>query len=353
MPGLPTSLDRIVEKAMAKEPSDRYGTALDMANELSAVRAKLSGPSYPASVSLSASVTTAIEMAKKTERGRSRNFAFAGGGAVAALLLLIGWSQMVKLRGPSTAAAEPAAAVTSSPSSQSVQGATVAANPATQSAGASTASAPPLPADPQSQQSSASEPASRGTRSTRAVTPPKVAAPRVTSQRTPPKPAPQQHVVSTPATTTQAPAQNPVVQQQQPVITQPAAVVVQRPPEPKPQEAAPPPAAPTPATKEDLTPIVEAYARAIESKDIGAIRRVYPGLTADQARNWTQFFQAARNINVTFRIANVDATGTSADARLVGTYDFLSSDNRTEHQPEAVTATFHRENGAWRLVAIR
>src|SRR6267142_4876635 len=50
MPGLPPALDRIVEKALAKEPTDRYASPPDMANDLSNVRAKLSGPSYPASI---------------------------------------------------------------------------------------------------------------------------------------------------------------------------------------------------------------------------------------------------------------------------------------------------------------
>src|SRR5256885_2878073 len=108
MPGLPPALDRIVEKAMAKEPADRYSSALEMANELSAVRAKLSGPAYPESVSLTASVSSAIEMARKKTRNRTRAFAFAGGGALAAGLLLVPWSQFAKLRSPSAAAGQPA-----------------------------------------------------------------------------------------------------------------------------------------------------------------------------------------------------------------------------------------------------
>src|SRR6266480_7175080 len=75
MPGLPPALDRIVQKAMAKEPSGRYSSALDMANDLSAVRAQLSGPSYPASISLSASVANAIEQSKSISRKRMRNAA--------------------------------------------------------------------------------------------------------------------------------------------------------------------------------------------------------------------------------------------------------------------------------------
>lgn len=352
MPGLPASLDRIVEKAMAKEPSDRYASALEMANELSAVRSKLSGPSYPASVSLSASVSSAIELAARYKRNRSRNLAFAGGGAIAAVLIFVAWSQLAKLRSPSTVAVAQPAAVTTSGSTP-VENASLPSAPATQNSNAPTASAPPLPAPPATKQSSPAPAASQTNRTTRTVTPPKV---------TPPKPAPQKTVTRTTqpvvsAPTTQVPAQS-VATQQQTVASNPPPIVVQRPVEIKPQETAPPPApapapAPSPATREDLAPIVEAYARAIESKDIGAIRRVYPGLTADQARNWGQFFQSARNINVTFRISSLDGNTSTADVRLIASYVYVDSDNRTQTQPGNVTATFHRESGAWRLVAVR
>ncbi|HMF87711.1 MAG TPA: serine/threonine-protein kinase, partial [Gemmatimonadaceae bacterium] len=94
MPGLPPALDRIVRKAMAKEPAQRYASALDMANDLTNVRSKLSGPSYPASVSLSASVASAIEQSRKTSGIRTRKFAYIGAGALAAVAVIaIAWSQ--------------------------------------------------------------------------------------------------------------------------------------------------------------------------------------------------------------------------------------------------------------------
>jgi len=128
---------------------------------------------------------------------------------------------------------------------------------------------------------------------------------------------------------------------------------VQRPVQTQEVAAPAPPPAPKPATTADIAPIVEAYARAIESREIGAVRRVYPGITAFQQRNLETFFQRARNINVTFRIENLDSSPSSADARLAGTYEYVNSEDKTERQAVSIGATFQRDGNAWRLVAIR
>jgi serine/threonine-protein kinase len=355
MPGLPPALDRIVAKAMAKEPSDRYATALEMANELSAVRAKLSGPAYPESVSLTASVSGALEMARK-KQSRTRSVAFAVGGAVAAIVLLIGWSLIAKARAPQNAVAEQSAPVTSFSPAQTTT--TPPANLTEMQIGsataptASTGTASLAPAATPQKSTVARE---SPTKTVRTVTPPKTTPPKTTPKTT------QQNVASrssapvsaappptTVQTMAQAPVQNPVVQQQ---LTTPPPVV-QHPVETKPQDAGPPPAPPSPATRDDIAPIVEAYARAIESRDIGAIRRVYPGLTSTQQQRWETFFQSARSINVTLRIASFDSSPSGAEARLAGSYEFVNGDGRTERQPDTITASFRKEGGSWRLVAV-
>jgi serine/threonine-protein kinase len=355
MPGLPPALDRIVAKAMAKEPSDRYATALEMANELSAVRAKLSGPAYPESVSLTASVSGARVMARK-KQSRTRAVAFSVGGAVAAIVLLIGWSLIAKARAPQNAVAEQSAPVTSFSPAQTTT--TPPANLTEKQIGsataptASTGTASLAPAATPQKSTVARE---SPTKTVRTVTPPKTTPPKTTPKTT------QQNVASrssapvsagppptTVQTMAQAPVQNPVVQQQ--LTTPPPGV--QHPVETKPQDAGPPPAPPSPATRDDIAPIVEAYARAIESRDIGAIRRVYPGLTSTQQQRWETFFQSARSINVTLRIASFDSSPTGAEARLAGSYEFVNGDGRTERQPDTITASFRKEGGSWRLVAV-
>ena len=333
MPGLPPALDRIVMKAMAKEPSGRYSSAIEMANDLSTVRAKLSGPSYPASVSLSASVATALEQARKSSQVRMRKNALIGAGALAAVALIAAaWSLSTRSRSgelgltggtaPITSAATEQPAATVTPPSTAITNAT---------------SKQQLPAPPPPTRQGRSPTTPRGTRVAGTAKPtnkpaqPVVVAPNIPSRVEPSAPsanARQETVVSAPPVT--AP---------RPVVTAPA-------------QEAPPPAPASPSTA-GISPTVEAYARAIESRDISAIRRVYPGLTSDQQRNFEQFFQSARNINVTFRVANVEASGYSADARLVGTYEYVTSAGKTERQPVSFAATLRHDGNAWRLVSVR
>ena len=366
MPGLPTTLDRIVEKAMAKEPSERYASALDMANDLSAVRAKLSGPSYPESVSLSASVSSAIEQVRR-KQSKSRNLAFAGGGALAAIILLIGWSQLTKLRSrPAPVGTDSTAVLSSTVTSPAATG----ASGSIPVRGAATQQSSPQvqqPVDPSSPPTTPAvvTPTPKNTaaadakaRAAREAAQRAAAAKAAQARATPPaRPQPsnvqstsvasrptQSPSVSLPAPTTQNATVQPQLVPQQPVV--------QRPVETKPQESAPAPA-PSPPTAADISPVVQAYARAIESRDVGAIRRVYPGLSGDQQRRFEQFFESARNINVTFRVDNVEGTVNSAEARLVGSYEYVNSAGRTDRQPVSFAASLRREAGAWRLVSVR
>src|SRR5215212_1905191 len=60
-PGLPPALNAIVQKSMAKEVSERFASALDMANAIIAVRAELSGNAYASTASLTASAVQVVE----------------------------------------------------------------------------------------------------------------------------------------------------------------------------------------------------------------------------------------------------------------------------------------------------
>jgi serine/threonine protein kinase len=333
-PGLPAALDRIVRKAMAKEPGDRYSSALEMANELTNVRSKLSGPSYPASVSLSASVASAIEMSKTHSRRRARTLAFAGGGALAAAALFaIAWA---KTGSPKVDAADKPAAV-ATPALQQPQSVPAGIPPATVNTANTTAPLVQPPPSPTRTKAQEKIPATtRDLRSNGATKIPKPVQSKVVTTAAPPR--------VDPPVTSVVPRQDP--------LPSPPVVVAKPAAQPPPQESAPPVAAP--ATAADIAPAVEAFARAIESKDIGAIRRVYPGLTSDQQRRFEQFFEGARTINASFRVANISTSSASAaDAQLVGVYEFVTVAGKTERQPVSFAVSLRQEGRTWRLTSLR
>ncbi len=334
MPGLPPALDRIVQKAMAKEPSGRYSSALDMANDLSAVRAQLSGPSYPASISLSASVASAIEQSRKVKDTRTRRLAYAGGAALAAgAVIVFALSRSSHPAAAELEAANKVAPMTAPATRQVDRIETPAPIPA-----ASTAAIQPRSV---TQRSAGSDKSIDPKRDHRALSTNKTA-----SQSAPLRVA----TSAAPLVTAPVPSRDT---HQQVVTAAPPPVVVARTAVATPAQESPPPVAPAP-TAGDVAPTVEAYARAIESKDIGAIRQVYPGLTADQQQHLEEFFQSARSINVTLRIANFEPSGTAAaNARLIGSYDYVTRDGKTERLPVNSAAILRHEGSAWKLVSVR
>ena len=377
MPGLPSALDHIVEKAMAKDAPQRYQSALDMANDLSGVRVMLSGPSYPSSVSLSATVEHAIRRSKQAAKVRMvRRELFAGGVLAAVLVIVLGWWQLKKGddRITTTASAGSRATPVAPDSAASAPAAPVPA-PATISTPPAVApridsAARPAVTEPAPKVEAPSKKVERPTpkperpapnqRVARNTSPTPATKPAASDARQPSAPPPRTApsssasqpttVAVAPQTVTTQPSVTP------PTVTQPTVqqgIVAPR-PVPSPAQSQPEaPPAPAPPTAADVTPVLEAYARAIESRDVSAIRRVYPGLTADQQHGFEQFFESARKINVTFRVASVEGTPTTADVRVTGRYEYETSAGHAERQTIAFAAALKRDGSAWRLVSLR
>ncbi|MEO8561811.1 MAG: protein kinase [bacterium] len=333
-PGLPPALDRIITKALAKEASERYATALEMADELTKVRANLSGPARPSSVSLSATYATAFADARSAARDRMVHIATAGAGILAVVTLVaLAWPKLSRARSDSVSQQAQPAPSAPTPSAPPV------GVPLGPPAAVSTPKADVVvvPSPPPASSSRTQTKPPRAERVT-------VAPPSKPALKPSPRPVTSASQVSTPAvTTTQAPP--PAARPEIVAPRSPAATPIA--PQPAPETV---PAAPTAA---DLAPTIEAYAKAIESRDVAAIRRVYPGLTSDQQRGFEEFFQAARRINVTFRVTNVESSGASADARVSGSYEYDGSSGRTERTPVSFAATLRRDGNAWRLVSLR
>jgi hypothetical protein len=127
-----------------------------------------------------------------------------------------------------------------------------------------------------------------------------------------------------------------------------------------------PPQTNTPATSAPNTPatnaaaataeigaVIDAYARAIESRDIAELRRVYPSITGDQAAAFTDFFKSTRTLRASLAVKSSRVDGSRGTAHVAGTYEFTTTAGRNQQQQVTFDAELRRDAGSWKLVAIR
>jgi hypothetical protein len=121
-------------------------------------------------------------------------------------------------------------------------------------------------------------------------------------------------------------------------------------PPPRPPAPKPPPADPAP----QIRALFEEYGSAIESRDVEAVRRVYPGLTPTQTREWEEFFRGVSDIEVELNVTSLQVTGDSAEAQLAGLYVFDNpSTHRTQRENVTFQARLRREGDRWRIASLR
>jgi serine/threonine-protein kinase len=205
------------------------------------------------------------------------------------------------------------------------------------------------------------------------VTSPPAAPTSIATQ--PPAPPPQQQaVVPPPATQPVAPPNRPANRSGNERTQRTGKVAAAPPPAPPPAptsvttnppgvpvvvtQPVPPPAPPPapPAAPENPRPLIEAsiqaYARALESRDVQQVRRSYPGLTPQQAQVWRDFFGMVSELKVDLAIKQLQITGEVAEAQVEGTSQFMQN-RRQQQQPMSFHATLDRSSGTWRIGSIR
>ncbi len=119
-----------------------------------------------------------------------------------------------------------------------------------------------------------------------------------------------------------------------------------------PPVAAPPPAAAPENPRPLIDATIQAYARALESRDEQQVRRAYPGLTPQQAQVWRDFFGMVSDLKVDLVIKQLQLTGDVADAQVEGLSQYTQN-RRPQRQPMTFHATLERTSGAWRIASIR
>jgi uncharacterized protein YjdB len=117
--------------------------------------------------------------------------------------------------------------------------------------------------------------------------------------------------------------------------------------------AAPEQADPEPTAAEIETVIdarLESYRRAIESADVAAVRRAFPGMPVSQEQNWRGFFGLTENLQVTFTVTNRATSASRASVQVRARYRYRA--DGPQDQTSEFTATFERVGQDWRLIGI-
>ena len=117
--------------------------------------------------------------------------------------------------------------------------------------------------------------------------------------------------------------------------------------------AAPPVAHPPADPRAEIKALLADYARALESRDVNEVRRVYPGLTAVEQETFRQFFQSVPELKAALTINRLVVAGSSADAIVNGVYEYVEpKTGRSKRDTTTFRATLVQDSTGWHLSSI-
>ena len=107
----------------------------------------------------------------------------------------------------------------------------------------------------------------------------------------------------------------------------------------------------TPA--EEVTGIIQSYARALGASDMAAARRIYQTMPNDQREGLERLWAAGGTIAPDWSVSEIVVTGDAATARVTGINLFVAGRGQTPQRiTVALRARLERRNNEWRLVAL-
>jgi hypothetical protein len=137
-------------------------------------------------------------------------------------------------------------------------------------------------------------------------------------------------------------------------------------PEPKPAPsepavaaAAPAPATPPPAPRTEenadaaIHRLLARYRTALEARDIGGLKSIWPALAGRQEEALVNEFQHARSISVGLDAVDIRPTATGATVSCQRTYVVMTDDGRTLRTVTTMVMTLARRDNNWAIQGIR
>jgi serine/threonine-protein kinase len=107
----------------------------------------------------------------------------------------------------------------------------------------------------------------------------------------------------------------------------------------------------TPA--EDVTAIIQSYARALAAANLETARRIYPGMPNDQRQGLEALWRGGGTMSPTWSVTNITINGDVATALVRGTNIVVNGRGQTPQQvPVSLRARLEKRNNEWRLIAL-
>jgi serine/threonine protein kinase len=340
---LPATLSTVIERALAKDRLARFQTSGEMLEALLHAHGRtspLERSNLHTTPTAAAAAAPTREIAAPARRSGLPVAAWAIAGVVIAG---IAGFAILSQRTPKTT---PPAVSQPEPASRPIEPAPIAAVPQAAPASSIPAVVPP-PSPPENKGLAKAivpkSPAARG----RAAGPQSTA-----SVAQPPAPAPAPEVRTVPATPPPAvaPAASP----------EPKAAPVEPPPAPAVAVSAPPPPQPAPPparTEENPATAIQAvlarYRAALESRDINALKRIWPTLSGRQEDAIRNEFEHSRGIAVGLDGVDIRPNGNGATVSCHRNYAVTTADGQTLRTATQMSMTLARHDGVWTIETIR
>jgi serine/threonine-protein kinase len=343
---LPATLSAVIERALAKDRLARFQTSGEMLDSVLHAHGRttpLERSSLHTMPVSGAEPTRAIAAPARRRSATIAAWAIAGVAAagIAGFAIL---TQRAPKTTPSLAVAPPEAM----PSP--IEPAPAAAPPRTVPASPTPAAEPSPPPSPDNKLA-------------RAATPPKAAVvrpPAAAGRATPPESAPPAAPppAPTPAPELKTAAAPPPPTIAPPTAPEPKASPIEPPPAPAAVSPPPPQAASPPARAEEnaataVQAVLVRYRAALESRDIGALKRIWPALSGRQEDAIRNEFEHSRSIAVGLDGVDIRPTSGGATLSCHRTYAVTTADGQTLRTATQMFMTLARRDGGWVIETIR
>ncbi len=124
------------------------------------------------------------------------------------------------------------------------------------------------------------------------------------------------------------------------------------PPPPK-QEPPPAPVQPAQAPEEAIRAVVQRYVAALEARDMGALRAIWPGMSGGEQSAIQQNFEEARSISVRLDNPRIEVSGNTARVTGLRHYTLQTRSGQRLDSEAVTTLMLRRAGGMWVIESIR